>query len=141
MYNFVIGNVYTFSTRAPSLLGAIFEKVTILGIVDYNIAVSFLNVDLYHRRIYPLLPQGTIDNPKKFTYILVKTESGEQTVLAYEWIDDTSIELIDAVTLSVLIPNVNLADSGKIRDALSLLGFLNFTISVDTSGSGEIAPP
>ena len=89
MYNFVIGNVYTFGTRAPSLLGALFENVTILGIVDYNIATTFRNVDLDHKRIYPLLPNGTVYNPKKFTYILVKAESGQTTVLAYEWIDDS----------------------------------------------------
>lgn len=133
MYNFVIGNVYTFGTRAPSLLGALFENVTILGIVDYNIATTFRNVDLDHKRIYPLLPNGTVDNPKKFTYILVKAESGQTTVLAYEWIDDSTIELVDSVTLTVTIPNVNSADAAKVRDALSLLGFLQFTITASNS--------
>lgn len=135
MYNFVIGNVYTFGTRAPSLLGALFENVTILGIVDYNIATTFRNVDLDHKRIYPLLPNGTVDNPKKFTYILVKAESGQTTVLAYEWIDDSTIELVDSVTLTVTIPNVNSADAAKVRDALSLLGFLQFTITASNSAS------
>ena len=131
MYNFEIGKVYSFGTLAPALLGAVFDKVTVLGIIDYHIATSFLNVDLYHRRIYPLLPNGTVDNPKKFTYLLVKTESGIQTVLAYEWIEENTIELIDAVTLTVTIPNVSNSDATKVRDALTLLGFLNFTITAD----------
>lgn len=135
MYNFVIGNVYTFGTRAPALLGALFERVTILGIVDYNIATTFRNIDLDHKRIYPLLPVGTVNNPKKFTYILVKTESGEPTVLAYEWIDAATIELVDSVTLTVTIPGVNSTDATKVRDALSLLGFLDFTITATSTPS------
>lgn len=133
MYNFAIGNVYTFGTRAPALLGALFERVTILGIVDYNIATTFRNVDLDHKRIYPLLPSGTVNNPKKFTYLLVKTESGEPTVLAYEWIDDATIEPVDSVTLTVTIPGVNNSDATKVRDALSLLGFSQFTISASST--------
>lgn len=133
MYNFVIGNAYTFNTRAPSLLGAIFENATILGIVDYDIATTFRNIDLDHKRIYPLLPSGTVDNPKKFTYLLIRTESGEKTVLAYEWIDVSSITLVDSVTLTVTIPNANSSDATKVRDALALLGMLNFTITASNS--------
>lgn len=129
MYNFNIDKVYTFSTRAPALLGAQVIRATLKGIIDYSVAVTFINVDLQHRKIYPALPPGTVNDPKKFTYLLFKTESGELTVFAYEWIDDTSIEVVDSTTLTVTLPGVSNSDANKIRDALNLIGFTNFTIT------------
>ena len=129
MYNFDIDKVYTFNTRAPALLGAQVTRATLKGIIDYSVAVTFINVDLQHRKIYPTLPPGTVNDPKKFTYLLFKTESGELAVFAYEWIDDTSIEVVDSTTLTVTLPGVSNSDANKIRDALNLIGFTNFTIT------------
>lgn len=129
MYHFEIDKVYTFNTRAPALLGAQVTRATLKGIIDYSVAVTFINVDLQHRKIYPALPQGTVNDPKKFTYLLFKTESGELNVFAYEWIDDTSITVVDSTTLTVTLPGVSNSDANKIRDALNLIGFTNFTIT------------
>ena len=133
MYHFEIDKIYTFNTRAPALLGAEVTRATLKGIIDYSVAVTFINVDLQHRKIYPALPQGTVNDPKKFTYLLFKTESGELNVYAYEWIDDATIEPVDSVTLTVTIPGVNNSDATKVRDALSLLGFSQFTISASST--------
>lgn len=129
MYNFEIDKVYTFNTRAPALLGAQVTRATLKGIIDYSVAITFLNVDLQHRKVYPALPSGTVNDPKKFTYLLFRTESGELTVFAYEWIDDTSIEVVDSTTLTVTLPGVSNSDANKVRDALNLIGFTNFTIT------------
>lgn len=129
MYNFEIDKVYTFNTRAPALLGAQVTRATLKGIIDYSVAITFLNVDLQHRKVYPALPPGTVNDPKKFTYLLFRTESGELTVFAYEWIDDTSIEVVDSTTLTVTLPGVSNSDANKVRDALNLIGFTNFTIT------------
>jgi hypothetical protein len=129
VYNFEIDKVYTFNTRAPALLGAQVTRATLKGIIDYSVAITFLNVDLQHRKVYPALPSGTVNDPKKFTYLLFRTESGELTVFAYEWIDDTSIEVVDSTTLTVTLPGVSNSDANKVRDALNLIGFTNFTIT------------
>ena len=129
MYNFSIDKVYTFNTRAPALLGAQVTRATLKGIVDYSVAVTFINVDLQHRKIYPALPPGTVNDPKKYNYLLFKTESGEMNVFAYEWIDDTSIDVVDSTTLTITLPGVSTSDANKVRDALTLIGFTNFTIT------------
>lgn len=129
MYNFSIDKVYTFNTRAPALLGAEVTRATLKGIVDYSVAVTLINVDLQHRKIYPSLPPGTVNDPKKYNYLLFKTESGEMNVFAYEWIDDTSIQVVDSTTLTVVLPGVSTSDANKVRDALLLIGFTNFSIT------------
>lgn len=130
MYNFQIDKVYTFNTNSPALLGAQITRATLKGIIDYNIACTFINVDLEHRKIYPTLPLGTVNDPKKFTYLLFKTESGETNVYAYEWIDDSSIVIVDTTTIVVTIPGVSNQDANRIRDALNLIGLTNFTINI-----------
>lgn len=130
MENLSVGSVYTFNTLAPALLGAIFKNATLLGIVDYTTACRFINVDLMQRKIYPLLPPGTLDNPKKYQYLLVATESGNNTVVAYQWLDPSTIQQITSVTVVVTLPNRSSSDTVAIRDALALLGFTGFTIEV-----------
>lgn len=130
MYDFKIGNVYNFNTLVPTLLGTEFKNVSVLGLIDYTTACSIINVDLMHRKIYPLLPPGTVDNPKKYTYLLVMTESGNKTVVAYPWIDASTIVLVDSVTITVTLANRNSTDAAAIRDAITLLGFKDFTIEV-----------
>ena len=130
MYNFQIGNTYNFNTRAPAVLGSLFKNATILGIVDYNTASTYINIDVMQRTIYPLLPQGTPDNPKKYTYLLIQAESGQKTVLAYQWIDENTIAEVSSATIIVTLPNVNATDAERIRDSLALLGFTGFTIDV-----------
>ncbi len=131
MYNFILKNIYDFNTLAPSVLGATFRNAKVLGIVDYDIASSFINVELMQRSIYPLLPAGTPDTPKQYSFLLLQTESGEKTVVAYEWIDPASIRLVDSVTITVTLPNVKSSDSVLIRDSLALVGFTGFNIQVN----------
>lgn len=128
--SFSVGNTYSFNTLAPSLLGATFVNAKVIGIIGYDLAVTFTNVDLKQRAIYPLLPQGTVSDPKKYNYILFQTQSNINVVLALEWIDQNTIESVDLSTLEITVPNVSYSDSNKIREMLSLLGFSNFTIQV-----------
>lgn len=128
--DYVVGNVYSFNTLAPSVLGASFKNSKILGIVSYEVACTQINVDLMQRAIYPLLPVGTVDNPKKYTYLMIETESGSTTVLATAWIDQSSVSLVQSVTIHVTVPNVDSSDTIKIRDALRLLGYADFSVTV-----------
>lgn len=128
MYPFNLKSVYSFNTLAPSVLGASFKNAKVLGIIDYDIAATIINVELMHRSIYPLLPQGTPDRPHSYTYLLLLTESNVKTVVAYEWIDPASIELVESVNIVVTIPNVKASDANVIRDSLTLCGFTGFTI-------------
>lgn len=128
MYPFKLKSAYSFNTLAPSVLGASIKNAKVLGIIDYDIATTLINVELMQRSIYPLLPQGTVDSPASYTFLLLLTESGVKTAIAYEWIDPASIELVESVTITVSIPNVKVSDANVIRDALTLSGFTGFSI-------------
>lgn len=127
---FEIGNVYSFNTLAPAVLGVRITRAKLGGIVDYRQACTIINVDMIQRQVYPLLPVGTPNNTQKYIYYVFTSENGTRICLAKNWIQLTSVELVEESTISVTIPNANLEDVERLRSALSTMGFRGFTIEV-----------
>lgn len=128
MPNLNISQVYTFNTNAPSVLGATIKNAKLIGIVDYNSALKLDNVLLKFRQIYPLLPAGTLDNPEACVFYVFRTESGAEIVLADQWIDDTTVTLVEGVNFTITLTNASNSDISRIRDALNALGYTNYNI-------------
>lgn len=126
---FSIGSQYNFATLAPSILGAEHNNVTVKAVFDYEVALTFLAPDIKHASIFPLLPSGTIDDPKKYTYVLFKSQSGADFVMALEWIDLNTVVQVVSVTLNVTLNNCKPGDAAVLRDTLLMAGFVNFTIA------------
>lgn len=124
------GKVYNLSTRAPSILGARLERVTLIGILTYEIAQKFENINLQYRQIYPLLPPGTPDTVKACTYYLFRTSSDSQVVLADQWINMDSVTLVDGINFQVTFHQRSISDVNRIRDILNAMGMTDYDIQV-----------
>ncbi len=129
MFNFQNGSRYSFNTRAPGVLGTKFTNAKCIGIVGYDVAIMVDNVDFTSRAVYPLLPQGSPSDPKGYTYILFIAENGTKTVLAYEWIDDTTIVVNGSATITVTLQDTSADTIPKLRQTLVMLGYKNVTIT------------
>ena len=130
MNPFAIDGVYTFNTLAPAILGASFNNVTVLAILNYKVASNYINIEANHVNIYPYLPVGTVNDPKTYQYILIRTQTGEETVLALPWINTDTVEQINNQVVTVTVNNATVADTVKIRDSLILLGYSEFSITI-----------
>lgn len=128
MYNFQLGKTYRFNTKAPALLGAIINNAKLLSIVDYETAITYENIDLKFRAIYPILPNGTPDDPSTCIFYRFKSESGEKIILADQWIDETTVEVIEHINFKVTFTDCAIGDIARVRDAVNALGYTNFTI-------------
>jgi len=129
MNPFELDGVY--NSLAPAILGASFKKVTILAIVNYSVASSYINIESNHVNIYPYLPVGTVNDPKTYQYLLVKTQTGESTVLALSWINLTTVVKVTSQIIKITVNDVTVSDSVKIRDSLILLGYSDFSITIE----------
>ncbi len=129
MYNWQIGSTYSFNSLAPAVLGAAFTNVQLLSIMNYQTATQFSNVAQQAQVIYPLLPQGTPSDPTSYVYLLFKTSTNTNIVLAYTWIDPNSIVVAGGITITVTVNNASNADVTTIRDQLTLLGYTSFNIT------------
>lgn len=130
MLPFELNSVYNFNTVAPAILGLEFKRVTVLAILNYSVANTFINIETNHVNIYPYLPPGTINDPKTYQYLLIKTESGNDTVLAIPWIDLNSVTQVTTQSIVVTLNNVSTTDTVKIRDAMIMLGYNDFKITL-----------
>lgn len=126
--NFQLNKIYTFNTKAPGILGTSIKNAKMIGMVDYHTAMGFENIDLKFRQIYPVLPNGTPDTPESCVYYRFISESGEKIIMADQWIDENSIEVIEHVSFQVKFVNVDLEDISRVRDTLNAMGYTNFEI-------------
>jgi len=120
--------VYKFSTLAPSILGGEFTMMKV--ITSETIASEVLQYGDMHglnSKLVPLIP-GLSSNANDNTYVVFETETGERVALAYEWIDDATIELIEGVNIRIDVSNASTADVTIIKNALKELGYLNLNI-------------
>lgn len=125
---FELNSVYNFNTYAPSILGNEIKNAVILGVFDYSIASQFTSPDTKHVQIFPFLPVGTIDDPKKYTYILFKSESGTKEIFALQWIDLATVVKKTSLTITITVTGAQSGDEQTIRDSLILLNFKTFNI-------------
>lgn len=128
MLNVSLGKTYTFNTKAPGLLGATIRNAKLIGVVDYNTALTYDNIDLKFRTIYPVLPAGTPDDPRSCAYYHFQSESGEKIVLAEVWIEELTLEVVEHINFAVTVTDASLQDMTRVRDALLALGFTRFNI-------------
>ena len=132
-YNFQIGSSYSFTTLAPGVLGASYTNAKVLGIVDYNVAVSITNVNYLQKVVYPLLPAGSPSNYEDYNYIIFSTSNNSKLVLATTWINENSIQLITGTNITVNIANGSLSIIPLLQQQLTAMGLTDFNISTSQS--------
>jgi len=125
---FTIGKVYTFNTLAPSLLGATLTNMKLKSILDFDTVSKLTNIELQYRRIYPLLPINSVNDPKATVYYVFKAESGSDVIIAEQWVDQPTITEITSINFRVNISNTTLQDMNTLRDILNSMGITNYTI-------------
>ena len=123
-----IGNHYSFDTLAPAILGASVKGAKLLAVLDYDTACLHEHMLAKFRKIYPVLPTGTPNDPAATKYYRFKSQSGEYIVIADCWINQSTIVEIISATLKVTISDCTVDDVSKVRNALNALGFKSFTI-------------
>lgn len=129
MLPFELQKRYNFNTRAPSILGTNYKNALVKAIVDYTIASKYISPETEAINVYPSLPGGTNPDPKKWTYVIVELESLITRCFALEWIDTSSIAVVNSIDLNVVVHNTSTGDAERIRQSLLLMGFTNFSIT------------
>lgn len=125
-----IGLVYSFNTNAPSILGSRVEQVKLKSICDVEEARKIDAVDQKFAAIRPLLPMGSPTRPEECQYYVFEARNGSKLAFADIWIDSSTIEVIEYVTIVATVPRAKLSDLERIRIALSAVSDIQFTLKV-----------
>ena len=129
-YDFQTRIVYSFNVYPSPILGNGYKNVTVLAILDYSTAIGFADIEAVHENVFKYLPAGTPNRPQDFDYLLIRTESGVNTVVGIPWIVEESIQLIESLKINVVIEGASTSDVERLRGCLSQNGFDNITISI-----------
>jgi hypothetical protein len=116
-------------TQASAVLGTEVKNAKLIGILNYDSAMLYDNIFLKYRNIYPLLPNGTPNSPETSVYYLFESQSKEKFVMADVWIQEDSIQIVENISLRIIISNAQLSDIIVLRNMLNAGGFLSYEIS------------
>lgn len=120
-YNYVIGQTYSFSVYPSNLLGTDWDNVKVTSVMSYEDAMKEMDVTSLHVQFYPYFGSvtNTPNDPSSYLYIKVKTSSGAITILGVAWINDSTVQMVTAQTITATIANVTPADVSKIQAILA----------------------
>lgn len=122
MLPLIPGKHYTFSTNAPSILGAEIVNAKLLQTMTYESAIRKENISLKYRQVYPLVKELAPSSPQDEIYYLFKGTAGDETLLAGSWINSNSIHEITKTTVNIHMPDVSEVQLADIRQALNFIG-------------------
>lgn len=124
----LINKVIAFSVYAPAILGTDFQRMRVLGILDYRSVFAYIDPAALHANVYPSLPPGVVNDFSKYSYLKVEFPNGQTTCLGIPWINEDTIEIIEDVTFVITVTGENISKYNAIRDALIGINVLNFKI-------------
>ena len=126
-----IQKTVSFNTHATAILGTNFKRVRVLGILDHESAMNYINVPIMAVNIYPSLPAGTTKNYQNYQYLKLRHQNGDTSCLAIEWIDKSTYVVHEGVDIEFRVEDANVADVDRIREILAFNGFeaVSFTLS------------
>lgn len=124
--------VYSFEVYPSAILGTGFKNVTVQAILDYHSALAFADLEALHVNVYPHLPAGTPNRPQDFDYLLVRTDSGDTTIIGIPWIVDETVVIVQSMKITAVIDGVGSADLERVRACLSQNGYDKISLSLSS---------
>lgn len=128
----LVGKVVNFTTRAPSLLGATFNRVKILAILDRDSAMNYRDVTSTHINLYPVIHDADPTfppNPTDYMYLKIQYEDGRVDALGWLWLDKNSITVVTSASCTINVADITPDDIPRIRNALLSIGIGSFNIT------------
>ena len=120
--NFSIKKIYNFDTLAPGILNNHYKNMKVIGIIYSTEAGKYADILTLHNKICTLIP-SVPKNVKDLTYILFENSDGKHVLMAYEYIEVSSIIEVRSINLVIKINNASTSDITILRKALTELGY------------------
>jgi len=133
--DFKRAHYYTFETKAPAFIGARHTEMKLVDILSFLSAIKRReDLATINQKIIDNIPGAINLNASDLEYLVFKSPSGEELILAKQWLDmDTIVDLTDlggGHNVNYKLYLTNLDDVEIINNVLKELGFVNFEIDI-----------
>lgn len=129
--NTSLGDVVSFNLHQTNVLPIKYENVKLLGVLDFNTVKDFIDPLALHAAMYPSLPEGTLNDPKKYYYLKIKYTNGGYGYIGIPWIKLDSVKVIGSGTLTITIENASPDTLNTAVAALSSNGLKVSTVNLE----------
>lgn len=123
---FELKKTYNFNTVSMSVLDFSYKNLTVLSYLGFDQAIKYSGV---YNDVVTIREQLIVETSKSFIeskdaiYVLFKSGDGTEVLLAEDWIDADSIELVQDISLALTIKDITTSDTAIIMDTLRALGY------------------
>lgn len=129
-----IGTTYSFTVYPAEILGNNYDNVIVMGVMDAATAAATGLIDIYaaHADMYPYLPTNTVpDDATAYNYLKLKlSDVTSPIVLGIPFINDSSVQQVNAQAITAVVANVTSTDLTNISNLLAAAGYTVSSISI-----------
>lgn len=124
---FELNKSYNYTTIAPIILGGTFKNQKVKAILTAEEAIKYRDITTLHETM------KTTSNPlpldvNDLTYLLFETIDADTQILALEYIEPYSIELVSTINVRIDLLDTEAPTIAIVRARLKELGIQNFNI-------------
>lgn len=124
----------TFNTYAPAILGAKFQRVTVLGISDYTDVTTF-QPSTRHNEVYGYIPGNTEKRYDRISYLKVRDTNGNIMWFGETWIDPDSVEIHTSNDVIITLQDYPLDKLDFLRRMLANNNITGYTLTAEASNA------
>lgn len=117
-----IGDVVSFSTRAPGVLGSGYSRATVLSFLDSDDVTRYFDPRSMHQAVYPSLPVDTPNDFRRYSYVKLRLENDTITAVGLPWINPSTVIIHEETVVDFRVSGVTAADITRLRNALVAAG-------------------
>lgn len=118
-----LNDTVSFQLYPSAIIGTVFNHCKITGVLDYDTAKAFQDIDALHANVYPTLPSNTPDDPRQYSFLKVLLPSGDTTIIGLPWVKEDSLIKHDQSRVRFTIENVSADDLKNINQLLTSRGY------------------
>lgn len=128
---FELKKTYAFSilNDLTPLLGEKYTLMKVKGILTSEEAVKYEDIYTTHTQALGFMSDMPND-VRELSFILLEKPSKETFILAYNYIDESSIKAIEAMDIRIEIRQANTEDLTLLNNLLKEAGYYDFSIKV-----------
>lgn len=128
---FELKKIYNFNMKSEvtPLLGEKFTNMKVLSIMTSDQALKERDIATLHEQVKPFLENVSV-NISDLNYILFETIDKEKVIYPIEYIDMTSLTVVESIDIRVDLSKCSTTDLEMIKTILNESGYTNYDINV-----------
>lgn len=122
-----LNKTYNYSTLAPNILGSDFKNMKVKAILSSDKALKYHDIKTMHNTLRPVISNLPASVADLIWYQVVNAD-GIESIIAHEYIEQSSITEVTAINLNLQVLGVTTGDLDIIKTILAEHGYKNVTI-------------